>query len=561
MQARAPFSHSARNRSLKAWMMASSHTPTALKRWSCQDRQLPSVDQVKAIHVYDFDNTLFKSPLPNRQVWNTGTCGSLQAQEFLHNGGWWHNPGILAATGEGLEKEETRAWQGCWNESIVQLVQLSMAEEDALTVLLTGRQEQEFADLIGRMIRAKELVFDMVCLKPSSGPSGEVFGSTMLFKQALLRDIVYTYHQAAELRIYEDRVKHTKGFRDFFADFNKTLMAGVPTAQVPVPRHPITAEVIQVTEQDSFMDSVAEVTEVQKMINVHNQAILDGTAPRNAVPYKIKRSVFYTGYLIEQADIDRLRSLVRPPPNCPEHELKYLANNILITPRPAPHSILNKVGGIGAKMTWKVTGFAIYEQRVWAVRVQPVPANAKVYTENATPCVVLATRRQAKPIEASRIQNWQPVSDHQAFEFETTVGEKVLLRIEQEFSNEDEYEASFPNAKNAKKHPREEEFLPLGSTRQHGNKPAKTQGGRGGFGSNRNDGSWVPKQNGNNFSNPPRGGGAGANRGARGSFPPQRGRRDARGGGPRGRGGGGRGGYKSLDDNVGQGYGSGGMQY
>lgn len=38
-------------------MMALSHTPTALKRWSCQDRQLPSVDQIKAIHVYDFDNT------------------------------------------------------------------------------------------------------------------------------------------------------------------------------------------------------------------------------------------------------------------------------------------------------------------------------------------------------------------------------------------------------------------------------------------------------------------------------------------------------------------------
>ncbi|PPJ59276.1 hypothetical protein CBER1_04255 [Cercospora berteroae] len=543
-------------------MMALSHTPTALKRWSCQDRQLPSVDKIKAIHVYDFDNTLFKSPLPNRQVWNTGTCGSLQAQEFLHNGGWWHNPSILAATGGGLEKEEARAWEGCWNESIVQLVQLSMAEEDALTVLLTGRQEQEFADLIGRMVQSKGLVFDMVCLKPSSGPNGEVFGSTMLFKQALLRDIVYTYYQAEELRIYEDRIKHTKGFRDFFADFNKTLMAGVPTAQVPVPRQPITAEVIQVTEQDSFMDPVSEVAEVQKMINVHNRAILDGAAPRNAFPYKIKRSVFYTGYLIEQADIDRLRSLVRPPQNCPEHELKHLANNILITPRPAPHSILNKVGGIGAKMRWRVTGLAVYEQRVWAARVQPVPANAKVYTENATPCVVLATRRQAKPIEASRIQNWQPVPDHQAFEFESTVGEKVLLRIEQEYSNEDEYEASFPNAKNAKKHPREEDFPPLGASRQHGNKPAKThQGGRGGFGGNRNDGTWVPKQNGNNFNNAPRGGGAGSSRGARGNFAPSRGRRDARGGGARGRGGGGRGGYKSLDDNVGQGYGSGGMQY
>lgn len=511
---------------------------------------------------------MFRSPLPNRAVWHTGTVGSLQAQDFLHNGGWWHNPGILAATGEGLEKEEPKAWEGCWNEKIVELVQLSMQETDALTVLLTGRQEAEFGDLIGRIIGAKGLEFDMVCLKPLNGPAGEHFGSTMLFKQALLKDIVYTYHQAEELRIYEDRPKHTKGFRDFFADFNSLLMAGEPTARVPVPRQPITAEVIQVTEQDSFMDPVAEVTEIQRMVNTHNKAVLDGSAPRNAVPYKVKRSVFYTGYIIQQADCDKLRSLVKLPANCSDHELKYLANNILITPRPAPHSILSKVGGIGAKMTWKVTGIAVHEQRVWAARVAPVPANAKVYTENSTPCVVLATRRQAKPIEASRIQNWQPVPDHQAFEFETTVGEKVLLRIEQEYPNEDEYEASFPNAKNAKKHARDEDYPPLGSNRHNGIKPPRTQNGRGNYGNQRNDGSWVPRNpnGGGNYGNGSRGGGNEnrAPRGGRGGFGSQRGRRDRDGrggGGNRGRGGGGRGGYKSLDDNVGQGYGSGGMQY
>lgn len=32
-------------------------TVTALKRWSCQDKTLPPVDAIKAIHIYDFDNT------------------------------------------------------------------------------------------------------------------------------------------------------------------------------------------------------------------------------------------------------------------------------------------------------------------------------------------------------------------------------------------------------------------------------------------------------------------------------------------------------------------------
>ncbi|KAK3074527.1 hypothetical protein LTR53_002947, partial [Teratosphaeriaceae sp. CCFEE 6253] len=196
------------------------HTVTALKRWSCIDKQLPAVDRIRSIHIYDFDNTLFSSPLPNRQLWASGTCGQLQGQDFLHNGGWWHNPQILAATGEGLEIEESRAWEGFWNEKIVELVELSMAEDDAVSILLTGRSESGFADLIGRMAAAKGLEFDMVCLKPRTSPTGEVFSSTLTFKQALLRDIVFTYRGADDLRMYEDRPKHTKAFRDFFADFN-----------------------------------------------------------------------------------------------------------------------------------------------------------------------------------------------------------------------------------------------------------------------------------------------------------------------------------------------------
>lgn len=56
------------------------HTTTALKRWSCHSRELPrkfrvawvlrftdrrlAVNQVKAIHVYDFDNTRRQLPNP-----------------------------------------------------------------------------------------------------------------------------------------------------------------------------------------------------------------------------------------------------------------------------------------------------------------------------------------------------------------------------------------------------------------------------------------------------------------------------------------------------------------
>lgn len=89
----------------------------------------------------------------------------------------------------------------------VNLVELTMQQKDALSVLLTGRAENAFGELIKRMVRSKKLAFDMVCLKPAVGPANQRFTSTMNFKQELLSDIVYTYKEADEIRIYEDRPK------------------------------------------------------------------------------------------------------------------------------------------------------------------------------------------------------------------------------------------------------------------------------------------------------------------------------------------------------------------
>ena len=82
-----------------------------------------------------------------------------------------------------------------------------MKQKDALTVLLTGRGEHNFGELIKRIAASKKLDFDMVCLKQQVGPNNQTFASTMDYKQALLKDLIYTYREADEIKIYEDRVK------------------------------------------------------------------------------------------------------------------------------------------------------------------------------------------------------------------------------------------------------------------------------------------------------------------------------------------------------------------
>ncbi|KAI0148591.1 hypothetical protein GGR57DRAFT_474884 [Xylariaceae sp. FL1272] len=485
------------------------YTLTALNKWSIQPSQLPATDAISTIHIYDFDNTLFQTPLPNPKLWNPNTLGRLGNTDIFVNGGWWHDSRILAATGEGVEREEARAWEGWWNEKVVELVRLSMQQKDALCVLLTGRSVKGFSELLPRMLKSKGLQFDMIGLKPETGPSGELFNSTMLFKQAFLAAIMETYANAKEIRIYEDRIKHVQGFRDFMAQYNKR-QSGL---SCPPARGTITAEVIHVADISTNLDPVVEVAEIQHLINEHNAIVGKKKQDRLA----IKKTVFFTSYMISPEDTKRLIALVAP--HLPDTSLKYHANAIVITAKPCTQQILDKVGGLHAKLKWGVTGIGSFDNSTWAVSVAPIPPSASYHTEQSTPSVVIATRHHARPIDASKIQTWQPIPPEKVFAFDTEVNEKVMLRIEPEWMP-DNYNDGFGQSKNKRKFGDDDNRRPNGGN-------YNTNGSRGYH----------------SFNYQGRGGNRG---GARGGGAHGRGNRGA----ARGRGGGrgGRGGYRSLDD-------------
>jgi len=306
------------------------------------------------------------------------------------------------------------------------------------------------------------------------------------------------------------------------------------SGQTPIPRAPITAEVVQVTESATQLDHVTEVAEVQRMINAHNTLVKAGTAPPGTIPLQIKKTVFYTGYMIPPVMTEKLLSLVKLPQGTLESGIRFLANSILITPKPCPKSILDKVGGIGNKVVWKVTGISCFENKLWAARVEPVPKSQKYYSENPTPTIVLAIRKGASPADATRITNWHPVPDEQAYLFESIVGEKMTLRIEEEQANESQWESYFPN-KAYQKRARDEDGNGNGNSTNHRPHPRREHEDR--------------RPNGPSHYR------GGRDRG-RGSRNPQHGPRGGRGGGHRGGPGGGRGrgrgggtsNYRSLDD-------------
>lgn len=330
-------------------------------------------------------------------------------------------------------------------------------------------------------------------------------------------------------------------------------------------------------ENATSLDPLTEVSEVQQMINAHNTAFAAGQLSKSSKPYEIKRNVLYTGYLIKPDDTKRLLMAARLPSTNyetgVEGDYRMLANNIMITPRPCPQHIIEKVGGLGSKFRWRAVALGNFDQKVWATRVEPVPANQSFYFENQIPMVVLATRGMGKPIDSNRISHWEPLAPADVFEFDTEVGEKVLLRIEEE-RPPPSFNRHSINVNNANgKRPRidEENFPPLGAPTKPTGAPSQPQGpangqgqrrefsggnrafgGVGGYGRGRGGGSGGQKldgrpthsqsQRGRGGQGPDRRGGGGYQRGRGGNQQTQR--------GGSGRGRGGYASYRDLDTEM-----------
>lgn len=222
------------------------------------------------------------------------------------------------------------------------------------------------------------------------------------------------------------------GFRNFLTTLNKGLLEDTSLNA----RNSIEAEVIEVSEQGTNLDPMAEIEEVQKMINDHNLAFRNGELERRAKAWQIKRQFLYLGYLISPNDTDRLLALANLPPKADRDDsgIRRLGDNIMITPRTPLPPILKRCGGVGKKMKWRTIAVGALDGQIYAVQLEPAVPGEDFITMNKPPAVVLGLRGSARPADVNRITAWQPLQKNKQFEFETTVGEKVLFSIEPEYA-------------------------------------------------------------------------------------------------------------------------------
>jgi|SaaInlV_165m_DNA_2_1040747.scaffolds.fasta_scaffold00925_4 hypothetical protein len=191
---------------------------------------------MRAVHIYDFDGTLFRTP--QRPNWYDNNL----------DGVWHQNP--LSFAEPCLPKGER------WVKSIVSEAKRSIASKDVYTIVLTGRKTP-FQRVVEDLLRSKGLKFDEVILKDR--------GDTESFKNRVI-DRLMALFPDAEIHIWEDRHNHLKVFMDHI---EMRGGVGIPHA---VPQNYSVAE----CSEEEFRDMRRSASETIRNLE-HRIARLEGS--------------------------------------------------------------------------------------------------------------------------------------------------------------------------------------------------------------------------------------------------------------------------------------------
>ena len=139
------------------------------------------------LHVFDFDGTLFKSPL--RPDW----------WPML---GWWGKP-------ESLEPPCVPQDPGPeWWTPVVAEAQASIADPKAHCILMTGRLEKRFPARVHDLLSQVGLGFDKTFLTVGGK------GGTIGFKTRVIGSILDSHPEIQTLRVWDDRGEHMPAFEE-----------------------------------------------------------------------------------------------------------------------------------------------------------------------------------------------------------------------------------------------------------------------------------------------------------------------------------------------------------
>ena len=327
------------------------------------NESVDGIRHITKINIFDFDGTIFNSPVPNGKIWDSKTFGRLMAEPSRGGLGWFQHTITL---------DDKYIKDSTFNEDVVADVRKSMSDPSCATILLTGR-DTSFTSQIRAIVSSIGLVFDDFGLKPEP-KVGEVRETTMNFKKRFIKEIIEKYG-ANKVEMWEDRQKHVIAFREYLTAIG--VNSGVNFIDRPETHMNSDLEREVVNHLSSKKTSIASVNE-------------------SVTPNK---NVTYCGVQLSSESHDDLISAVGS--FIPEGWNLYAHHMTMLFGRNKNEAVEKYlVDHLGETVELTATELGISSDAI-AVKI-----NSLVPSDNKIPHVTIATPQNGKAVKSNMITDW-----------------------------------------------------------------------------------------------------------------------------------------------------------
>ena len=394
----------------------------------------PAVSSYQNLWVFDFDSTLFRSPLPNPKLWSSKLIGKL-----ISDCCWFYDERTLCAPY--IPSVPSNEW---WNSDLVRKVEEALQEPNNLVILLTGRNRGKFGNRIKELCRIKQdpaLPFHFVfCKEITSLEEVEIkkaYASTFDFKTGVLAELLEQFPSISRIVMFDDRENHIKLFKEkleAWKDLDKIK----------------SFEMNLVSDLDLTMPQDLESTLVLDLIKSHNDRIIacmekpelpveftklaiEATSCENAKAKRKTISAFqntievideieFCAIFLDQNSKERLQNNFSQPCGW-----KVKCDHMTISFGKINESLVAEIGGLGTKHTMTATHFGIYNDNCMAVKLDA----AGLKSENETIHITLYISQSGNARQSNLITEWkslpEPITLNGILDVKKVIGMKSAL--------------------------------------------------------------------------------------------------------------------------------------
>jgi hypothetical protein len=154
------------------------------------------------IHIYDFDGTLFETPLPQHGI---PLYERVTGRRFPVIGHWWATEHSLDCSVFDIEAGQA------YNDYFK-----SAASTDVITLMMTGRN-MAIRNAVLNILNNHSMKFSYSIFKPDEFPS-----STLVYKTRAIQELITRFENLEEIVMWEDRKEHATAFRDLNNKFTNS---------------------------------------------------------------------------------------------------------------------------------------------------------------------------------------------------------------------------------------------------------------------------------------------------------------------------------------------------